>query len=75
MSLLNSNRLFPVDLKMRTIAKSLYEQVCDLPIISPHGHCDPIWFSKNKRFPDPAQLFVIPDHYVLRLLVSQVNIK
>ena len=71
MSLLNSNRLFPVDLKKRTIAKSLYEQVCDLPIISPHGHCDPIWFSKNKRFPDPAQLFVIPDHYVLRMLVSQ----
>ncbi|MDC0042855.1 glucuronate isomerase, partial [Paracoccaceae bacterium] len=34
-------------------------------------HCDPIWFSENKRFPDPTQLFVVPDHYVLRMLVSQ----
>ena len=26
---------------------------------------------KNERFPDPAQLFVVPDHYVFRMLVSQ----
>ena len=28
-------------------------------------------FSENKRFPDPAQLFVIPDHYVFRIKLSQ----
>jgi glucuronate isomerase len=45
--------------------------VHDLPIISPHGHTDPSWFAKNERFPDPAQLFVVPDHYVYRMLYSQ----
>ena len=42
-----------------------------MAIISPHGHCNPKWFSENKRFPDPAQLFVVPDHYILRMLVSR----
>lgn len=43
----------------------------DLPIISPHGHTDPRWFAENEPFPDPAQLFVTPDHYVFRMLHSQ----
>ena len=49
----------------------LYDPIVDLPILSPHGHCDPKWFAENERFPDPAQLFVVPDHYVFRMLVSQ----
>ena len=53
------------------MARELFENIETLPIISPHGHCDPSWFSENKRFPDPATLFVVPDHYVLRMLVSQ----
>ena len=52
-------------------AQKLYEQVKDLPIISPHGHCDPVWFASNKPFPDPATLLIVPDHYVLRMLYSQ----
>ncbi|MFX6819272.1 hypothetical protein ABTH35_20115, partial [Acinetobacter baumannii] len=40
-------------------------------IVSPHGHTDPRWFAENRPFADPAQLLVIPDHYVLRMLYSQ----
>ncbi|MGB5556845.1 MAG: glucuronate isomerase [Paracoccaceae bacterium] len=65
------DRLFPVDPDVRSVARSLYDRIADLPIISPHGHCDPRWFAENARFPDPAQLFVVPDHYVFRMLVSQ----
>jgi glucuronate isomerase len=68
---MNPDRLFPVDPAVRKIARGLYDRVADLPIISPHGHCDPRWFAENNRFPDPAQLFVVPDHYVFRMLVSQ----
>jgi glucuronate isomerase len=42
-----------------------------LPIISPHGHTDPRWYAENEAFPDPARLFVVPDHYIFRMLYSQ----
>ncbi len=71
MGLLDPDRLFPVEAKTRDIARTLYESVRDLPIVSPHGHTDPRWFAENERFPDPAQLFVVPDHYVTRMLISQ----
>ncbi len=71
MALLDPDRLFPPDPSVRDLARDLYASVRDLPIISPHGHCDPRWFAENERFPDPAALFVIPDHYVFRMLVSQ----
>ncbi|MEM8849110.1 MAG: glucuronate isomerase [Pseudomonadota bacterium] len=68
---LDDNRLFPVEPESRALARDLYDQVRDLPIISPHGHTDPRWFAENTAFPDPAQLFVTPDHYVFRMLHSQ----
>lgn len=71
MALTDPDRLFPVDASLRSLARDLYQSVKDLPIISPHGHCDPRWFAENARFPNPAELFVIPDHYVFRMLVSQ----
>ena len=71
MVLLHPDRILSQNSMSLGIARELYKNVNDLPIISPHGHCDPAWFSKNKRFPDPAQLFVVPDHYVFRMLVSQ----
>jgi glucuronate isomerase len=49
----------------------LYETVRDLPILSPHGHTDPRWFAENKPFPNPAALFIQPDHYIFRMLYSQ----
>ena len=71
MTLTDPDRLFPVEPHVRSLARTLYEPIADLPIISPHGHCEPRWFAQNNRFPDPAQLFVVPDHYVFRMLVSQ----
>lgn len=50
---------------------ALYQAIKGLPIVSPHGHCDPIWFSQNNAFKNPAELLVIPDHYVFRMLYSQ----
>jgi glucuronate isomerase len=69
--LIHEDRLFPADTAVRKIAKALYEQVRNLPIVSPHGHTQAGWFAKNEPFPDPAKLFVQPDHYVYRMLYSQ----
>ena len=65
------DRLLPADPDTRAIARDLYRSVKDLPIISPHGHTDPAWFADNAPFPDPATLFIIPDHYIFRMLYSQ----
>src|SRR5271163_2968220 len=69
--MLNKNRLFPAEPTTRSIARRLYLSIQGLPIISPHGHTKPRWFAENQPFPDPAQLFVVPDHYVFRMLYSQ----
>lgn len=69
--MLNENRLFPADAAARAVAVKLYEAIRDLPIISPHGHCDPRWFAENDAFPNPTALFIQPDHYVFRMLYSQ----
>lgn len=71
MALLDEDRLFPTEPKVKALARELYETVKDLPIISPHGHTDPKWYALNEAFADPAQLFVTPDHYVFRMLHSQ----
>jgi glucuronate isomerase len=68
---LHPDRLFPIEPEARAIARRLYASVEDLPILSPHGHTDPRWFARNEPFPDPATLFVKPDHYVTRMLYSQ----
>ena len=69
--MLNANRLFPAESSARAVAAKLYETVKDLPIISPHGHTDPRWFAENGPFPNPAALFIQPDHYIFRMLYSQ----
>lgn len=71
MALLHEDRLFPADPDTRGIARRLYATVRDLPIISPHGHTNAGWFATDEPFPDPAKLFIQPDHYVHRMLYSQ----
>lgn len=68
---LHPDRLLPPGGAPLDVARTLYNGVCDLPIISPHGHTDPSWFAQNKAFSKPAQLLITPDHYLLRLLRSQ----
>jgi glucuronate isomerase len=69
--LIHEDRLFPAEPATRTVARSLYASVKALPIVSPHGHTQAAWFAKNEPFPDPAKLFVQPDHYIYRMLYSQ----
>ena len=68
---LHPDRLFPPDPTVRGIARRLYHEVEGLPIVSPHGHTDPQWFADDAPFPDPATLFIVPDHYIFRMLYSQ----
>lgn len=68
---LDPDRLFPAEPAVRRLAGELHAGVRDLPIVSPHGHTDPRWYAENTPFPDPARLFVTPDHYVFRMLCSQ----
>ncbi|MEN8191694.1 MAG: glucuronate isomerase [Bacteroidota bacterium] len=69
--MINPNRYFDPNPQVREIANDLYLSVKDLPIISPHGHVDPRIFAKNTPFPSPTELFIIPDHYIYRMLYSQ----
>ncbi|HEY0475958.1 MAG TPA: glucuronate isomerase [Kofleriaceae bacterium] len=68
---LHPDRLFPPEPGARAIARRLYAEVRDLPIVSPHGHTDPAWFADDEPFTDPASLLIVPDHYVFRMLYSQ----
>lgn len=69
--ILNEDRFFDPNPVIRNFAREIYQSVKNLPIISPHGHVDPNIFADNKPFPHPTQLFIIPDHYVFRMLYSQ----
>jgi glucuronate isomerase len=53
------------------VASELYDGISRLPIVSPHGHVDPRLLADEKAtFGAPAELFIIPDHYVFRMLYS-----
>ncbi len=69
--LLHEDRLFPADETTRSIARRIYASIRNLPILSPHGHTQASWFATDLPFPDPAKLFIQPDHYVHRMLYSQ----
>ena len=69
--MLNPDRLFPSEPRARQIARSLYEHTGALPILSPHGHCNPAVLAENSPITDPATELITKDHYLLRLLYSQ----
>ncbi|HZW80696.1 MAG TPA: glucuronate isomerase, partial [Candidatus Deferrimicrobiaceae bacterium] len=64
--LIHPDRLLPAEPGTRKIARTLYESVRNLPIVSPHGHTQAAWLARNQPFPDPAALLVQPDHYIFR---------
>jgi glucuronate isomerase len=69
---LSPDRLFAIEPTQRKLARELYDTIANLPIVSPHGHVDPRLFSdENASFGTPADLLIIPDHYVFRMLYSQ----
>ena len=67
---LNPDRLFASDPTQRAIARRLYDEVKNLPIVSPHGHTDPQWFADNNSFGNATELLIRPDHYVFRMMYS-----
>lgn len=72
MSRLSADRLFSPDGKQKEIATQLYQQVARLPLICPHGHVDVRMFADPEySLGSPADLLIIPDHYVFRMLYSQ----
>lgn len=70
-STVHEDRLFPSDPDVRRVARTIYEGTRFLPIISPHGHCDPSVLADDAGLGDPAAELVTKDHYLLRLLYSQ----
>jgi glucuronate isomerase len=68
---LDDDRLLPADPGVRTVARRLYAEVRGLPIISPHGHTDPVWFATDAPFSNATELLLAPDHYLYRMLYSQ----
>lgn len=67
---LSHDRLF--DPSRREVARSLYEGVKDLPLVCPHGHVPPsLLADPDATLGTPADLFIIPDHYVFRMLYSR----
>ncbi|MFM8319639.1 MAG: glucuronate isomerase [Chloroflexota bacterium] len=72
MTRLHPDRFFDPDPTIRRLARELYTPAAGLPIVSPHGHVDPWLFAApDGRFGSPADLLIIPDHYVFRMLYSQ----
>lgn len=69
---LSPDRHFDPDPGRRAVARSLYESVGGAPIVGPHGHVDPgLLADPEAKLGSPAELFIIPDHYVFRMLYSQ----
>ncbi len=69
---LSPDRLFDPDPAQRRVARTLYESIRDLPLICPHGHVDPrLLADPEYGFGTPADLLIIPDHYIFRMLYSQ----
>jgi glucuronate isomerase len=69
---LDPDRLFDPNPARRSVARSLYESVEDLPLVGPHGHVPPkLLADPGATLGTPAELFIIPDHYVFRMLYSQ----
>ena len=70
-ALLDPDRFFATDPGQRRVARELYDSIAELPLVCPHGHVDPrLLADENATFGTPADLFIIPDHYVFRMLYS-----
>lgn len=68
---LHPDRALPADPRQREVAREIYAETAGLPLICMHGHVEVEAFARDEPFADPAQLLVVPDHYVTRMMVSQ----
>ncbi|MGK3953838.1 glucuronate isomerase [Microbacterium sp. I2] len=70
---LHPDRALPSDPGVRDVAREILRTTQHLPIVSMHGHVDAAMLADDEQFPDPAALLVTPDHYLVRMLVSQAT--
>lgn len=69
---LADDRYLGPDARQKEVAMELYRSVAGLPLICPHGHVNPrLLADEDATFGTPTDLFIIPDHYVFRMLYSQ----
>ena len=69
---LNPDRCFSPAKAQRRLANELYSEVKDLQLICPHTHVPPeLLANPDAALGNPAELFIVPDHYVFRMLYSQ----
>jgi len=68
---LHPDRALPAEPGLRAIARQIHAATRDLPIVSMHGHVLAAELAADAPFPDPARLLVVPDHYLVRMLVSR----
>ena len=70
--MLPADRFLDPEPAQRQVARQLFQSVETLPLICPHGHIDPAMLADpDYSFGSPVDLFIIPDHYVFRMLYSQ----
>ena len=68
---LHPDRALPAEPALRTLAREIYGHTAPLPIVSMHGHVAAADIRANGPFGSPTDLLIIPDHYLVRMLVSQ----
>ncbi|WP_265520408.1 glucuronate isomerase [Oerskovia flava] len=68
---LHPDRALPADTALRPLAREIYAATAGLPVVSMHGHVDAGLLADDAPFGDPAELFITPDHYLVRMLVAQ----
>jgi glucuronate isomerase len=69
---LDDDRCFSADSTQLRVARELYGEVKDLPIVSPHGHVNPrLLADEDSTWGNPTDLLLVPDHYIFRMLYSQ----
>ena len=68
---MHPDRFLFSDSTIGDLAFNLYQSANKLPIFAPHGHVDPALFSNpDASFGNPVDLFIRPDHYVIRTLYT-----
>ena len=69
---LSDDRCLSAEPTRRGVGRELYAGVHDMPLVCPHGHVDPrLLADADATLGTPAELFIIPDHYVTRMLYSR----
>jgi glucuronate isomerase len=68
---LHEDRFFDADPQIRRIARELFAETRELPLLCPHGHVDARLLAVNEPFSEPTSLIITPDHYIFRMLYSR----